>query len=266
MSIQEPDAGAITQPATIQALLQTALLDEENVELELDEDPEIYYGFLLDPPAADGAPPSPGAYLASHERILISPVEPATGNIRLQKARKIRLRFHEGTAALQGLTSFIGLFSGQGVRAFQLAFPDKLVRYRSRRTLRAKVTEGVGLKVRIKRQGVDLFEAEVADISVRGLSFYYPEEAEPLPEGKKISLELNSADVGLIPLGGSIRYHARARLQTDLFKSRQRCGIQFEEFFNHANAKKVESLVDRVAKRHQANLERKRLLFMPSPA
>lgn len=259
-------AGALEDVDQIAAHCQAALLDTESVEVFLNDDKKnIFTTLLMDhTPDDEGSSYRPTFYLRDKEYILISPMEPATGNALIRRAESIRIRFHDGTIRLEALVQFLGVLQVKGKPAIKLSFPSKVVKVVHRKTLRAKVVDGMVVKVIVTRPGYPPVESDALDLSLTGISIYYPKEMEEvLEDGRKVNLEIKTPDMpGSIKLGGFVRNKAKSRDAEDVFKSRQKCGIQYEKVFGKTLVQQMEKLVTRVEKRHKTFMQRQKMQFM----
>ncbi|MBF0283365.1 MAG: PilZ domain-containing protein [Magnetococcales bacterium] len=258
-------SGAVQEPEAIQRFIHTALLDHEAVEVTLDDHPESFHCFFMDfHPEVEGeaTPYRTGSYLEDQEFLLTTPMEPAKGNAMIRRVQTVKIRFNEGQMGLRGEVRFLEVVAVAGARALKLSFPDKLVKFQERKSSRAKVTDGLVLKAHVQRTGIDPFEADVADISMYGLSFLYPDETTEIADGKRVQMEIRSADLGTLTLFGAVRNQVKSRDVTDIYAARRKCGVQFEETFAATLQKKLEALVKMVEQRHQQAMQRSKMRFM----
>jgi PilZ domain len=231
------DKGEIlTREEDILPYLQTALLDEKILEVELDKRPNIYFSRLQDNSPKDTATSSGqqqetsdetelpqynhGDYLFFFDHIVTLPLEPGIGSLRLRQSQSIVLRMFTKEFGIEMGTTFKDTTKVDGLPTLQLAYPSILRLLPNLREFRAKVPDKQDFVVEIEREGTPVaLSTTPIDISRKGMA---------ISLDKKIHREINLEDELFLKL--YIDDELRARLNSTvrhLSKVRKRQGIEY---------------------------------------
>jgi len=229
------DKGEIlTREEDILPYLQTALLDEKVLEVELDQRPNIYFSRLQDnsPEDTDTGQQqettdetvqpqySPGDYLFFFDHIVALPLEPGIGSLRLRQSASIVLRMFTKEFGIEMGTTFQDTTKVDGLPTLQLAYPSILRIQPNAREFRAKVTDKQDFVVEIEMEGTPLeLSTTPIDISRKGMA---------ISLDKKIHREIKLEDELFLKL--YIDDELRARVNSTvrhLSKVRKRQGIEY---------------------------------------
>jgi len=231
------DKGEIlTREKDILPYLQTALLDEKVLEVELDRMPNIFFSRLQDnSPEEIGTSnahkqettdetPEPqyniGDYLLSLDHIVTLPLEPGIGSLRLRQSASIILRMFTKEFGIEMGTTFQDIGKVHGLPVLQLAYPSILRINHSAREFRAKVPDKQDFVVEVEWEGspIELITTPI-DISRKGMA---------ISVEKEIHREIKLEDEFFLKL--YIDDELRARLSSTvrhLSKVRKRQGIEY---------------------------------------
>ncbi len=246
--------------------LQTALLDEKVLEVQLDGMPMVYYSRLKDDIAdslADAeedtdSPPSEsqeGEYLNGLSHLITLPLEPGLGNLHLRYSRCIVLRMFTNTFAVELATTFEDLAEVQGIPVLRLAFPELARIVSNAREYRAKVSESLNFQIslEIDEESPEM-DTRPVNISISGLSFAVNKKEQKLFKiNNRYSLKLFIEDELLMRIDGSVRHLSKIRKRSGI---EYVCGIEFD-FRTKTQASVIESIVALVQRAHMKELAEK---------
>lgn len=231
------DKGEIlTREEDILPYLQSALLDEKIIEVELDRRPNLYFSRLQDnipenfetdgnqQQETTGELPAPqynvGDYLLSLDHIVTLPLEPGIGSLRLRQSASVILRMFTKEYGIEMGTTFQDTIKVQGLPVLQLAYPSILRIQRNAREFRAKVPDKQDFVVEVEREESPLeLSTTPIDISRKGMAISLE---------KKVHREIKIEDELFLKL--YIDDELRARLHSTvrhLSKVRKRQGIEY---------------------------------------
>ncbi len=247
--------------------LQTALLDEKVLEVQLDGMPMVYFSRLKDDipePAeveVDGEQvlilpeTKEGEYLATMHHIVTLPLEPGLGNLHLRYSNDIILRMFTNTYAVEMATTFKDLTTVEDIPVLRLAFPSLARIVRNAREYRAKVPDSLNflISLEIDDESSELDTIPV-NISIRGLSFSVNKKEQKLFKINSLySMKLFVEDELLIRINGTVKHLARIRKRSGI---EYICGIEFD-FRTKTHAAVIESIVAMVQRAHLKELAEK---------
>ncbi|MBU1564763.1 MAG: PilZ domain-containing protein [Proteobacteria bacterium] len=257
----------LTGKESILPYLQTALLDEKVLEVQLDGMPMVYFSRLK-----DGIPvpletdvdvdtnstqyeSEEGEYLAAMSNIVTLPLEPGLGNLHLRYSSRIVLRMFTSTFAVEMATTFEDLAKVHDIPVLCLAFPELARIVYNAREFRAKVPESLDFvsSIEIDDEGSEM-DTRPVNISIRGLSFSVKKKEQKLFKVNTVySLKLFVEDELLIRIKGTVRYFARIRKRSGI---EYLCGIEFD-FQTKIQSAVIESIVALVQRAHLKELAEK---------
>lgn len=162
--------------------------------------------------------------------MLMTPLEPMDGNLRIHKARTICIRFYRGLEQFQAEVLFRKVQLVNQTQAIELTWPTDLKITPIRQKPRVDVPDHVDLSVQIQQHGETGFLAKIMDISAGGLSFVCQKPSFQLPSGAKVSVTITSKTLLNAPIVtyGIIGSIAKARDRKDMQVAEQVYGLQFK--------------------------------------
>ncbi|MEO5330660.1 MAG: PilZ domain-containing protein [Magnetococcus sp. YQC-5] len=247
-----------------QAVLDSALLEVtiDNEEkrygarlLGLSEDPEQVKKQAADAILAQYAARLQPAEAANNRDgptdarwILITPLEPIDGNMKIRKAAKITLGFYRGLEQYRVEVAFRKVQRVETGQAIELSWPAVIHSMPMRLQHRVEIPDDMDLTVQVQKRGEEPFIAKIVDISSGGLSFTCQEGASStLVAGDKVGLTIRGEILIGTPITtyGSVSTLASARDRKDVQVTRQLYGVQFK-LLSVADAMTVDRLVKAV--------------------
>ncbi|MBF0161733.1 MAG: PilZ domain-containing protein [Magnetococcales bacterium] len=109
-------------------------------------------------------------YLEEGRYLLLAPLEPPIGNLKIRSAGEIRLEFASRSYLLGCVTTLVQVTPA---RKICLAFPKTLRQKRERRAMvRAQVERSLAVVLSVVRPSGIVFEAKFHNISSKGAAFY----------------------------------------------------------------------------------------------
>ncbi|MEO5344941.1 MAG: PilZ domain-containing protein [Magnetococcus sp. YQC-9] len=179
--------------------------------------------------------------------ILITPLEPPDGNMRIRKATKVLLGFCLGLELFRTVVTFRKVQRIESGQAIELSWPPGFQVSTKRMQQRVEIPNDMLLEVMIQKRGAEPFSAQVVDISQGGLSFTCNTPPVPLESGVKIGVSIRGEILMGTPINtfGTVTAITRARDSKDVQVSRQLYGVQFV-MLSVADAMTVDRLVEAV--------------------
>ncbi|MFT5697747.1 MAG: hypothetical protein ACI8ZB_000601 [Desulforhopalus sp.] len=251
-------------PVEILPYLQSALLDDQILEVEIDDLTRVFFSRLYDdlpplqPIEQDGeivyVEPdySPADYLKEMNYINSWPLEPGIGNLTVRHSKKVLLRLFTSSYAVELGTYFLNPTEVRHEPCLRFSYPVIGRIVRGARAFRAKVPDNFDLVAKIEDPvSQKLLLADVTDISARGMSFKVSKDnlhSVPESEDRIIEIELNNH--ALVKLSTNIRHISKVRGKegTD-----HRCGVEFD-LESRTIASEIESIVAQVQRAHLKKL------------
>ncbi len=255
------------KPGNMLTYLQTALLDDKVLEVELDGMTRIYFSRIYDDLPdleefeEDGEKIlkepnyTAGDYLKLLSHIICLPLEPGMGNLHIRDSKKIMLRFFTASSAIEFGTFFQELAMVREIPVLRLAFPVIGRQVRGGRAFRAKVPSTMDFTVLVKknRHRPDI-QTRPIDISVHGMAIRVKKEEQYL---------FNEDDVCTIhcTLDGELKVKVDATVR-HISKIREKKGIQYRfgvkfDLASRALAATIEALVASAQRAHLKELSDK---------
>lgn len=231
--------------------LQSALLDEKIIEVEMDTNPRIFFTRITDcPPENEEEKTSykPNSYIENLAYLVMLPVEPGIGNRILRQSQYITLRIFTALYAVELGTTFQEIVNIDNVPMLRLDFPSVGRIVRGAREYRAKVPEDMDLQMIIlpKRKRSQI-ECKVNDVSNSGTSFIVSREAyKSLKLDDLLTVRIYFEKKLLVTVDGRLRHMTKMRAGSTM---QFLCGLQLD-LESRRVATAVESLVARVQRAH----------------
>ncbi len=259
------DSGDIfIKPSEILPYLQTALLDDKVIEVEMDGMTRVYFSRMYDDPVfvedeedETGNHPvhpdyNPGDYLQNLSHVVTLPIEPGIGNLHIRHSKSIVLRQFMSSYAVELGCFFQEMTTVKDLPVLRLSFPVIGRIIRGAREFRAKVPVKHNLQIMIigkRKQGT--MTTRVVDISASGCSFSIKKEEQSLfvPEETR-TFEFIHEGMLIVRLTGKVRHVSKIRGKngTEFI-----CGLQFD-LATRAIAAQVEGIVATVQRAHLKEL------------
>lgn len=253
-----------TKPSVILPFVQTALLDEKVIEVEMDGMTRIYFSRVYDNPVFieneedKNAEPiispdyKPGDYLQNLSYVIILPIEPGIGNLHIRHSKSIVLRQFMTSYAVELGCFFQEMATVGNLPVLRLGFPVIGRIVRGAREYRAKVPVKHNLQIMIigKRKQATM-TTKVVDISAKGCSFSIKKEEQSLFAPDEVrTFEFIHEGMLIVRLTGKIRHVSKIRGKkgTEFI-----CGLQFD-LVTRAVAAQVEGIVATVQRAHLKEL------------
>lgn len=259
------DSGDIfTKPSEILPFLQTSLLDEKVVEVEMDGMTRVYFSRVYDSPVfveddedEKGEPVihpdyKPGDYLQSLSHVITLPLEPGIGNLHIRHSKSIVLRQFMTSYAVELGCFFQDMAEVKDLPVLRLGFPVIGRILRGAREYRAKVPIKHNLQIMIiGKRKQSTMTSRVVDISASGCSFSIKKEEQSLfivEESR--TFEFIHEGMLIVRLTGKVRHVSKIRGKNG---SEFICGLQFD-LATRAIAAQVEGIVATVQRAHLKEL------------
>ena len=254
----------MVKPSTILPFLQTALLDNKIVEVEMDGMTRVYFTRLydevpeLEEVEIDGEvilqepEYSEGDYLKLMNHLITLPLEPGMGNVTIRNSQRVMIRLFTSSMAIELGTFFQDLAVVRGLPVLRLGFPIIGRKITGNRAYRAKVTLEMdfALFIKGKRKRPDI-ETHPIDISINGMSFEIKKEEQKLfKEDEVCSIQFILNGEALTKVNGKVQHVSKVREKTGI---QYRCGVQFD-FPTRSLAATIETLVATVQRVHLQEL------------
>lgn len=259
---EELDNGNIFfKPLDILPFLQTALLDEKIVEVELNGITQVYFSRVHDHPPdtieenADNdntliemSDYTVGDYLKTMSHLILLPVEPGMGNFNIRYTRTILLRFFTTTYAVELGSFFQDIITVRKLPVLRLDYPVVGRIVRGAREYRAKVPGSMDIKVIIpgKRKQKNI-TTRLLNISASGFSFSIKKHQQEFFVIDEVrTMQIIIADVLMVNLKGNVRHITKIRGKKGTEFS---CGIK-ADLVTRALAAQLEKIVATVQRAH----------------
>lgn len=216
------DGEVIFEVDKLQALFRRLAEEGCLVEVRFEGDEQLYGATLLDVGGGGKVPGESG--------LLISPLEPPAGNMRIRRGGAIQAGISDGGFFLEFKLAFQKVMMVEGGQGILIAMPRVVQVHLRRKQERLPVPPDWSMMVALEKKGSSTVNAEVVDLSEGGLSFICSANQCPLAKGDRLKITISGARryvPSLILLSGEICYHARARSSENLAEALDRYGIRF---------------------------------------
>ncbi len=235
----------LTKEEDILPYLQTALLDEKILEVEVDRSPNLYFSRLQDnspiPLDEKGQPINqepegeeenqiiykPGDYLFSLDHIMTLPLEPGLGSLRLRQSNSVVLRMFTKEYGIEMGTTFKDIAKVHELPVLQLAYPSILCIHKNAREFRAKVPDHQDFIVEIEREGPPLeLSTTPIDVSRKGMGISIDKSVHrQLRLDEELILKLYIDDELRARVTSTVRHLSKVRKRQGIEYC---CGVEFE--------------------------------------
>ncbi|MEO5377022.1 MAG: PilZ domain-containing protein [Magnetococcus sp. DMHC-6] len=207
----------------IRLLIEEAIKREIALEILLDDKPEGFRSHLLKN--------------AEQGELLIAPLAPASGNIRIRQSRKIKLRFVLGIHAIemsvtfQNSETFLNMETGQNIQVIRLTYPRALHIVPQRRLLRLNVPEENGCAVLLNRRKEADISGRLRDIHMEGMGILVSTDQLTFDRGDRVHAEIQFLDKSYPNLHffGTICYRFPVRDRDNTERMLHRYGYRFTD-------------------------------------
>ncbi len=246
--------------------LQTLFFEERMIEIQVDRGTRIFFGalwdhkpeleehrqdeddeiVLIEPDYQDGS------YLKELDHLVLSPLEPVAGNIKVRSSTTVLLCFYAGTNAVEIGTRFLKAENIRGAQVLLFEYPAVGRIIRGNRPFRAKLPQDQEIIANICdcSQYDKSIDCNVMGISSQGLSLEHEEIMNIFSMGDMIRLTILSSISEPLEVNGTIRHFAKIRTKQG---NSTICGIQLD-LESRSLAELVEQLFAKVQRVFIRNL------------
>ena len=262
---EELDSGNVFyKPADVLPFLQTALMDEKFVEVEMNGITQVYFTKIHDHPPEkkdedENLDPSEkekeynqGDYLKNMSHLIILPLEPGMGNYSIRYSERVLLRFFTSAYAVELGTYYQSQETVEGIPVLRLDYPVIGRIVRGSREFRAKVPSKMDIKLMIigKRKQKTV-TVRLLNISVSGFAFAIKKEQQAdFAVDEERSMEIIVNDVMELRVRGTIRHISKIRGKKG---TEYLCGVK-ADLVTRALAARLEEIVAAVQRAHLREL------------
>ena len=259
---EELDTGDVFyKPADVLPFLQTALMDEKFVEVEMSGITQVYFTKIHDHPPEQKEEEEEeeekekynrGDYLKKMSHLITLPLEPGMGNYSIRYADRIVLRFFTSAYAVELGTFYQRQEIVEGLPVLNIDYPVIGRIVRGSREFRVKVPNKMDIKLMvIGKRRQKTITTQLLNISVSGFAFAIKKEQQndfAVDEERTMEIIIN----GFMELRvqGTIRHISkiRGRHGTEYI-----CGVQ-ADLVTRALAARLEEIVASVQRAHLREL------------
>ncbi|WP_028583165.1 flagellar brake protein [Desulfogranum mediterraneum] len=250
----------LVNPSQFVTYLQSALHDESLLEVKLGEMPRVFFCRIIDHPPTpadnDGLPGeqessdtipeeesaySKGDYLDEMEHLIITPLEPAEGNYRINNCSRVLVRAVTTKKAIEFCCYYQKKTWIGDMPVLQLSFPLIGRQVKDAREYRVKVPGDMNLNISVDCRQRDLqFTTQALDISMNGMGLNNPlRQTTSLKIDDRLSLQIFEEEALIMSLEAEVRHVTRLRNAQGL---QYVFGVQFD-LESQAMVTEVEQLV-----------------------
>ncbi|BHH85213.1 PilZ domain-containing protein [Desulforhopalus sp. 52FAK] len=253
-----------TNPIEILPYLQSALLDDQILEVEIDNLTRVYFSRLYDDlpdlePIDDNGKIiyvepdyNPADYLKELDYINSWPLEPGMGNLAVRHSQKVIFRLFTSSYAVELGTYFLEQAEVQKIPCLRFEYPVIGRIVRGARAYRAKVPNDFSLIAKIiDEKTKNIIRGEVVDISAQGMAFKVGKhERHLVPESENRVLELEYNNDTVVQVTVNIKHLSKVRSKEG---TNHLCGVNFD-LETRTIASEIESIVAQVQRAHLKTL------------
>ncbi len=231
----------LSEKAKMLPFLQTLFFEERLIEIQVDRGTRIFFGALWDhrpeleeykededdEPVLIEPDYQDGAYLKELDHLVLSPLEPVAGNMKVRSSNTTLLCFYAGTNAVELGTRFIKAENVRGAQVLLFEYPTVGRIIRGNRPFRAKLPQDIELIANICdcSQHSRCIDCSVMDISSQGLSLEHEEIMNTFSMGDMVRLTILSPICEPLEINGTIRHFAKIRTKQG---NSTICGVQLD--------------------------------------
>ncbi len=245
--------------------LQTALLDDKVLEVELDGLTRVYFSKVYDDipdlieEEIDGEviieepDYSPGDYLQLMSHVVLLPLEPGMGNLAMRGSQRVMIRLFTTSSAIELGMFFQDMALVRDLPVLRLGFPVIARQVRGTRAFRAKVPADLdfSLFVKGKRKRRKDMETRAVDISAQGMAFTISKtEQKSFKEDENINVQLIIDGKMVAKVNCTVRHISKIRSKESIDYN---CGVQFD-LRTRSIAAAIETIVATVQRAHLKEL------------
>ncbi len=227
-------------PEQILPYLQTILIEEHLVEIQLDFTTRLFFANLLDDvpelseKEMDGeilieeCDYETGSYLKLYRDIVLTALTPGMGNVKIQSCKQVIVRFFTGTSAIELCSSYLQRDTLCGVPVLRLAYPRLGRVNRSYRSFRVKAVSTVLAQVCVNgknEQNDKKIFYQIVDISAMGAAFSMVGDVLSFDIGDNVGMEIKVDGLKSVMLSGNVRHISKVRNRKG---NSTICGVQFD--------------------------------------
>jgi len=258
----------MVKPSQILPYIQTALLDEKILEVEMDGMTRVYFSRINDDfPELEESEDEEGEitliepdyaagdYLKLMNHIITLPIEPGMGNLAIRNSKKILIRFFTSTSAIELGTFFQDMTFVREIPVLRLAFPVIGRQVRGARAFRAKIPGDMDFTIFVKgkKKRPDIHTTAI-DISNDGLSFNIKKDQQVLfREDEICTIHFIITGELQVKTKGTVRHISKIREKKGI---QYRCGLQLD-LPTRSVAADIETIVATVQRAHLKELSDK---------
>lgn len=276
--LTEDNTNILYRPEQILPYLQTVFFAEHLLELQIDQSTRIFFANILDdlPDLVEHDQDDRmllvepdyeiGSYLKSFDSLVLTPLTPGVGNVRVRSSQQIIVRCFSGTTAIEFGCTFRQTDVVRDTPVLRFDFPVIGRINKNYRSFRVKALSTIDSRIVLKKSSATPSAEncyQVVDVSAMGLAFQVPSEQQPFDLGQMIHFSIQVPDINSLEVRGHIRHISKVR---DTKGYKNICGVQFdlETRFLAAEIEKVAAAIQRLQLRElaekTANLDGVRLV------
>ena len=251
-------------PVEILPYLQSALLDDQILEVEIDNLTRVYFSRLYDDlpdlePIDDNGQIiyvepdyNPADYLKELDYINSWPLEPGLGNLAVRHSKKVIFRLFTSSYAVELGTYFLEQAEVRNTPCLRFEYPVIGRIVRGARAFRAKVPNDFALVAKITDPKTQkTLRTTVIDISAQGMAFKVGKNDRPLvPESEERTIELEYNNHAFVQVNVNIKHISKVRSKEG---TNYLCGVKFD-LATRTIASEIESIVAQVQRAHLKTL------------
>lgn len=251
-------------PLEILPYLQSALLGDQIIEIEIDNLTRVYFSRFHDnlPPLVatddDGdiiyVEPDyvPAEYLKKMDHIISWPLEPSLGNLTICHSKKVLFRLFTSSYAVELGTYFLEKSKVRGVPCLRFSYPVIGRIVRGTRAFRATVPDDFDLVAKVvNKTNQEIFRADIINISAQGMAFKITkEQLQFVAEFDDMIIEVEYINHPPTKITANVRHISKVR---GTGGTNHLCGVQFD-LETRTIASEIESIVAQVQRAHLKKL------------
>lgn len=242
----------VIDKAEIHSYLESALRTESPVEVEIDDNPNVFFSRFCDIIPQNVDPEKPykvNSYLDAHEYLLVLPVESGMGNFWVRRSKRVVLRIFTPQYAVELGVYFEGAVDlTEGHYALRMSFPEIGRIVHDSREFRAQVHSKAHTPVvLIYPKSGKAIEGRLHDVSLHGAGIRVSRAvSKKLAVANSLSLEIYNNNECVLKVDAFVRHLSKRRtLRNVVFI----LGVEFG-LITTALELEIEALVAQVQRYH----------------